>query len=80
MPYLQGYGEGQEMSIDDIPRSEWECLILEWVKNERDRKILIRRYLDGLTFDCLADEFDMSVQNVKHICYKQWDKVTKHVN
>lgn len=68
------------MSIDDISRSDWERLILEWVKNERDRKILIRRYLDGLTFDCLADEFDMSVQNVKHICYKQWDKVTKHIN
>ena len=23
--------------------------------------------------------FDLSVQNVKRICYKQWDKVTKHV-
>ena len=43
----------------DIPRSEWERLIDEWIFNERDRAILKRRLLDGKTFEQLAEEFDL---------------------
>ena len=43
------------------PRSEIEHVIDEWVFSERDRAILKRRLLDGITHEALAEEFDMSV-------------------
>ena len=56
--------------IADISRSEWERLIDEWIFNERDRAILKRRLLDGICFEPLAEEFDLSVRQVKNIVYK----------
>ncbi len=51
----------------DLSRSEWEHLIDEWIFSERDRAILKRRMLDGICFEPLAEEFDMSVRGVKNI-------------
>lgn len=59
----------------DIPRSEWERLIDEWIFNERDRAILKRRLLDGRTFEQLAEEFDLSTQNIQRIVYKAQNKL-----
>lgn len=43
-----------------------------WIMYERQYKTevskIYARQDDVLTFNCLADEFDMSVQNVKRIC------------
>lgn len=47
--------------------SEWTQLIDEWIFNERDRQILKRRYLDGITIEALAEEFDISVSQTKRI-------------
>ena len=44
----------------DISISELTHLIDEWIYSERDRKILKRRLLDGLTYESLAEEFDLS--------------------
>jgi DNA-directed RNA polymerase sigma subunit (sigma70/sigma32) len=63
-------------------RSEWEHLIDEYVigKNaERDRKILKRRLLDGVTLEPLAEEFDLSVQRIKTIIYNSQSKIMKHI-
>lgn len=49
------------------PLSECARLIDEWVFNERDRQILKRRYLDGITIEALAEEFDISVSQTKRI-------------
>ena len=59
----------------EVSRSEWEHLIDEWIFNERDRKILKRRLLDGICFEPLAEEFDLSVTQVKHIVYKAQDRL-----
>ena len=47
--------------IDSICREDWEKLIDSWVHNEVDRKMLKRRLLDGIHFEHLAEEFDLSV-------------------
>ena len=62
-----------------LSRSQWEKLIDEWIFNERDRKLLKRRLLDGIRFEQLADEFDMSVRQVKAVVYKQSDKLFAHI-
>ena len=53
-----------------VNRSGWEYLIDEWIFNERDRQILKRRLLDGICYEPLAEEFDLSVTQVKNIIYK----------
>jgi hypothetical protein len=63
----------------DLSRSEWENLIDQWVFKERDRAILKRRLLDGICFEPLAEEFDLSVQQVKTVVYKATEKLIKHI-
>ena len=63
----------------NLSRSQIEYLIDEWVLNERDRKILKRRFLDGICFEPLAEEFDMSVRQIKNIVYKAENKLFKHI-
>lgn len=64
----------------ELSRSQIEEMINEWILNERDRKILRRRMIDGIAFEPLAEEFDLSVQRVKMIVYKGKDIVYRHVS
>lgn len=66
-------------NLDDISRSEIEQAIDEWILNERDRGILKRRLLDGVCYEPLAEEFDLSVATVKRIIYKTQEKLYKHL-
>lgn len=63
----------------DLSRSQIEALIDEWILNERDRKILKRRLIDGICFEPLAEEFDLSERQVKNIVYKGEQKLIKHI-
>lgn len=68
--------------IPDLPKSELDALIEQWIigKNaERDRAILRRRLFDGVTFELLAEEFDLSVRQTKNIVYKSERKVFSHI-
>ena len=66
-------------SFDNLSKSEIEGLIAEWVMNERNRKILHRRLIDGVHFDDLAEEFDLSVTQTKNIVYKNRSRILQHV-
>jgi hypothetical protein len=63
----------------DLSRSEWTHLIDEWIFKERDRAIVKRRILDGIHYERLAEEFDLSVQQTKEIVYKANEILIKHV-
>ena len=69
------------MNIDDYNLSTKDVsdLIDLWIFSERDRLILKRRLIDGLTYERLAEEFDLSVQRVKTIVYKSQEKIFKHI-
>lgn len=69
----------KKMEQYDLSRSEWENLIDEYIFRERDRAILKRRLLDGICFEPLAEEFDLSVQQTKTIVYKALEKLSKHI-
>jgi hypothetical protein len=45
----------QKKEMRDLSRSEIEALIDEWILNERDRKILKRRMIDGICYEPLAE-------------------------
>lgn len=72
------------MNVDSFncSREQWEHLIDQWIlgKNgERDRNILKRRLLDGLTFERLAEEFKLSRQRVQAIVYKRQEQLFKRI-
>ena len=72
----------KKMESYNLSRSEWERLIDEYVigrNSERNRKMLKRRLLDCITYERLAEEIDMSVQNVCSTIYKCQDRVFKHL-
>ena len=54
-------------------------IIAEWIHSERDRKILERRLIDGITFETLAEEFDISVSQVKRVVWKNTEILSRHV-
>lgn len=53
--------------FEHISNSHLSVLIDEWVKNERNRKLLKRRLLDGITLEKIAEEFDISVTRARQI-------------
>ena len=61
-----------------LSRSEIEHLIDEYIFSERDRKLLKRRLLDGIRYEQLSEEFDLSVRQTKNIVYKSEQKLYKH--
>lgn len=75
--------ENQKVSrsnaVGDLSRSQIEGLIDEWIHNERDRRILKRRLLDGVCYEPLTEEFDLSVRQVKNIVYKGQDRLFAHI-
>jgi DNA-directed RNA polymerase specialized sigma24 family protein len=63
----------------DLSRTEIENLIDEWIFSERDRRILKRRLLDGICYEPIAEEFNLSVRQIKNIVYKCEDKIFRHI-
>lgn len=68
-----------ESELFDKPRSEWEKLIDEWIFNARNRDILKRRLLDGITLERVAEEFDMSVAQIKNIVNKGLSTISSKI-
>jgi DNA-directed RNA polymerase specialized sigma24 family protein len=65
--------------INEIPNTALSHLIDEWIKSERDRAILKRRLIDGRCYEPLAEDFDLSVRQVKNIVYKAEQVLYKHM-
>ena len=65
--------------MKDYSRSELTAAIDEWILNEKHRAILKRRLLDGICFEPLAEEFDMSVRQIKRIVYKSQEVLFRHI-
>lgn len=59
----------------DYKNSDMERAIDEYIHNARDRELLKRRLIDGLCYEPLAEEFNLSVQRVKAIVYRAQDKL-----
>ena len=53
--------------LSEIPLDKKQHLIDEWIFSERNRKILKRKLLDGITHERVAEEFDMSTRRIKDI-------------
>ncbi len=63
----------------DYSRTEINTAIDEYILNQKHREIMRRRLIDGICFEPLAEEFDMSVRQIKRIVYKCEEIVFRHI-
>lgn len=68
-----------QIIINSKSRKEWESLIDEWIHNEIDRKMLKRRLLDGICFEPLAEEFELSVNHCQSRIKKAKAQLFKNI-
>lgn len=61
-----------------LSRSQITELTDEWILNARDRNIVKRRLIDGITYEELAEEFHLSAQRVKEIVGKALTVILAH--
>ena len=78
MPSLSWYWQGQQKMIE-YTNSQISHAIDEYIHSERDRAILKRRLIDGICFEPLAEEFGLSVRQIKTIVYKAQNKLFVHL-
>lgn len=64
--------------LPELSRTQYEDLILEWIFSERDRAITRRKLLDGLTYEQIAEEFDISEVQAKRIVRKSEEVLLRH--
>lgn len=65
--------------MKEYTNTQISSLINEHIHSERDRAILKRRLIDGITYEKLAEEFDLSVRHTKTIIYKAEEILFKHI-
>lgn len=63
----------------DYTNSQISNLIDEYIHSERDRAILKRRLIDGICYEPLAEEFDLSVKQMRNIIRKSEDILFRHL-
>lgn len=63
----------------NLPRSELELLIDEWIFNLRNKQIYIKKRMDGFTYEELAELYNLSVQRIKAIVYEVEDILKAHI-
>ena len=54
----------------EYTNSQIRELIAEHIHSERDRSILVKRLVDGLTYERIAEIMEMSPRQIKNIIYK----------
>lgn len=54
----------------EYTNSQIKALICEHIHSRRDRAILFKRLVDGMTFDELGAEFQLTPRRIKSIVYK----------
>ena len=65
--------------MPDYTNTQIAALIDEYIHSERDRAIPKRRLIDGICYEPLAEEFDMSPRQIRRIVYKLQIQLFKHL-
>ena len=63
----------------DLSKQQVLDLIDAYIFNERNRQIVRRRLIDGVLYEDLAEEYSLSVNQIKTICYTAIDKLSAHI-
>ena len=67
------------MNLENITNSHITEVVSEYIHNKKHREILLLRYVDGYTFEKIAEIVDMSTVQIKRIVYKNEMTLFKHL-
>lgn len=67
------------MILDDMDNMEIAEAIDRYVRGERARSILKRRIIDEICYEPLAEEFNISVSQVKRIISKSQEQLYRNL-
>lgn len=59
--------------FNNIPSNQLIEIIENWIKSERDRNLMKRRLIDGISLERLAEEFELSPKQAYRITNKYYD-------
>lgn len=79
MQYVPWNRKDQNKEMIEYTNSEISHVIDEYIHSERDRNLLKRRLIDGICFEPLAEEFNLSVKQTRNIIHKLEVIVFKHL-
>lgn len=65
--------------MPEYRNSDIRRIIDEHIHSERDREILKRRLIDGICFEPLAEEFNLSVRYIKSVVYRHQETVFRYL-
>ena len=54
-------------------------IIGEYIHDEKHRMLMVRRMIDNITIERLAEEFELSVSQVKRIIWKDSEIIFRHL-
>ena len=63
----------------DLSKQQVLDLIDAYIFNERNRQIVKRRLIDGVLYEDLAEEYSLSVNHIKTVCYKAIEQISAHI-
>lgn len=69
----------RKSSIDHLTNTMIESLIDEYIRSDIKRRIIKRRWLDGVTYAQLGEEFGYSERQIKRIVYNVEEAIFKHI-
>ena len=76
---LKSLKEKSEGEMIEYSNSQISDLIDDYIHSARNRAILKDRLIDGLTYERIAEIYDMSYQQIRTIIYKEQEKIFKHI-
>lgn len=69
--------------LSEYSKDELDHAIDQWVicrrNAERNRAVLKRSMFDGVCYERIAEEFDLSVRQVSNIIYESQEQLFKHL-
>ena len=65
--------------LPNASRQMIEETISSWIFNERNRRLLQRRLIDGITLEQIADEFELSPRHVSTLVKQGTETVLAHI-
>jgi Mor family transcriptional regulator len=69
-------------NYENISNAELYDIINNWIKGRmayRNRQILVDRLIEGMTYEAIAEKYDMSVRQIKNIVYKNEYTIYRHI-
>jgi hypothetical protein len=64
--------------FSEVPNSELRAMIDEWIHSSRERDMLKDHLIDGMTYEKMAEKYDISVRWMKHLMCRNMHKLISH--